>query len=326
MSKKSYDVVSVCNALMDVLIEVSEADLKTLGLDKGIMQLVETPRMEAVLKHFEGRSRTVELGGSSMNVIRALTMLGHKTVFAGMVGSDDTGHTIQRRMKALGIKPHLVESEDHPTGTCLALVTKDAERTMVTHLGASRHFDETLVPREEIRAARMFHFCGYQWDTDGQKKAISEAIKEARRDKAMISFDVADPFAVGRYREEFQKLIASGVSVVFANQEEAKMLYGDPEKAAREIASHGAIAVVKLGSQGSMVRQGDKEFRVPAIKTKVVDTTAAGDMFAGGFLHGLLEGRPLEACLTMGATLAADVISRVGAALSKEALDKVKEM
>jgi sugar/nucleoside kinase (ribokinase family) len=323
---KTHDVVGICNALVDILVEVQESDIAALELKKGVMHLVDADRQAKVLAHFRDLPHAVELGGSALNAIRTMAQLGRKTAFAGMVGDDDFGHRIVKRMEQLGIEAHLGRSRE-PTGSCVVLITPDGERTMNTHLGASRLYGDSEVPHQAIATAKVLHFCGYQWDTDGQKSAIRRAIQTATTSDTLVSFDVADPFVVDRNREAFLDVIHRDADVVFSNREEARMLFGDtPEVAARKIAESGAIAVVKLGAEGALVATRDKTHRIAPVATHVIDTTAAGDMFAAGFLFGLTLGRPLEVCGRMAATMASDVISRVGATVSDAALALVAEL
>lgn len=322
----SYDVVAVCNALIDILVEASDTDLEELALRKGAMHLVDAEKQKQVLDYFRGKDQTIELGGSAMNAIRTLAELGQKTAFAGMVSDDEFGGRIRARMKDLNIRNALGESHE-PTGTCLILVTPDGERTMNTCLGASRLYTEEQVPYAEIKNTKILHFTGYQWDTEGQMHAIRRAIETAVEAKACVSFDVADPFVVERHHASFLTLIETDANVVFANKEEARMLYDlDAEATAAKIASHGAIAVIKLGAEGALIQKGDTVHHIAPVSTKVIDTTAAGDMFAAGFLYGMAQNKPLDVCGKMAAILAADVISRLGATVSNHALATVGAM
>lgn len=323
---KKIDVVSVCNALVDILIQARDEDLEKLGLTKGVMHLVDNDRQQALLRHFHEAPRTLELGGSSLNAIRTLAALGKKAVFAGMVSKDDFGNKIHERLHQLGIDGHLSVGAEDATGSCVILITPDGERTMNTHLGASRLYDRAAVPMDKIREARIFHFSGYQWDTDGQKGAIMDAIKLAAKSDTLVSFDVADPFVVQRHRDEFIPIIKEYADIVFTNREEARMLFDGPaEDAAQSIAEAGAIAVVKLGAEGALVQKGSNVHKIAPVTTSVVDTTAAGDMFAAGFLYGVLSDHDLDSCGSLAATLASDVISRIGATVSGDALTKVTE-
>ena len=320
---KKHDITSVCNALMDILIEATDKDLQALGLKKGVMHLVDSRRQSEVLNYFAGKRKTTELGGSSLNAIRTLAALGHKTVFAGMINDDEFGTQIKARMTQLGIKSFLGGHFSESTGSCIVLITPDGERTMNTNLGASRLYDKTHIPHDEIAASQILHFCGYQWDTTEQKEAVTLAIQTAHKNNTLISFDIADPFVVDRNREDFIRLISEEADIIFANKEEAKLLFNStPEEAGRRIAETGSIAVIKLGAEGALICKGKEQFRISPVPTTVVDTTAAGDMFAAGFLHGFLKNRDMPLCGQIAATLASDVISRVGASVSDSALKK----
>lgn len=319
-----YDVSSICNALMDILVEADDDDIKSLELNKGIMHLVDETRQNQVKNHFAQKQSTLELGGSSLNAIRTLAALGAKTSFAGMIGKDGFGKHIENRMSELGIDAQLQHSDTSETGTCFILVTPDGERTMNTNLGASCLFDETLVPEDVIADSKIFHFCGYQWGSPEQKKAIKKAVDIAKQRGVTISFDVADPFVVEHNRNDFIDIIKDA-DIVFANRDEAKLLYqSDPETACDEITKTGAIAVIKLGADGALIGRNQERIAVKPVATSVVDTTAAGDMFASGFLYGYYNDKSLEDCGRIAATLASDVISRIGGIVSKKAIDSVR--
>lgn len=318
-----FHVSAVCNALVDIVIDSTDQDLQQFGLNKGIMHLVDTERQNVLLRHFEKHDQTVELGGSAMNAIRALSQLKLQTMFVGKVGKDAFGQKIRTRMENLGIHAHLGVSEE-ASGSCIILVTPDGERTMNTHLGASRLYDKSDVPMDEIKNSEIFHFCGYQWDTEDQKDAILAAIDAAKTSNTKISFDVADPFVVQNHKDQFLDMIQTKADIVFANQAEAELLYGkDAEFAGAEIAKTGAIGVIKLGAKGAKIFAGDEVIEIAPVKTEVIDTTAAGDMFAGGFLYAIAKDLPLDKAGLCAATLASDVISRYGATLSDAAVSKV---
>lgn len=323
---KTLDVVSICNALVDILVKATEKDISTLGLNKGIMHLVDDARQQEVINHFRSTETTKELGGSSMNAIRTLAAMGAKTSFAGTVGNDAFGELITSRMKDLGIDAHIHHAPAH-TGICFILVTPDGERTMNTSLGASCLYDDQIVPTKDIEAAKIFHFSGYQWANEVQIEAIKKALKTAKASGTLVSFDLADPFVVRNCRQEFIKVIEEYADIVFANREESELLYeSTPEVAASRIAESGAIAAVKLGAEGALIAKGSDRFVIKPVKTQVIDTTGAGDMFASGFLYGLTRGKSLEVSGQIAATLASDVISRLGASVSSAGLAKAKAL
>ena len=321
---KTIDVASICNALVDILVQASEHDIQALNLNKGIMHLVDDARQQEVIRHFANAKLTQELGGSSMNAIRTLAGLGAKTSFAGTIGHDSYGEAIQKRMNDLGIKPHLQKVDAH-TGICFILITPDGERTMNTSLGASCLFDEKIVPEDDIRKAKYFHFSGYQWANESQIHAIEKALRIAKEAGTKISFDLADPFVVRAQRDNFIKVIEDYADIVFANKEESLLLYEtSPEDACDRIAATGAIAAIKLGKDGALIGQGKERYSIPPVPTQVVDTTGAGDMFASGMLYGLTHGKSIETSGRIAATLASDVISRIGPTVSEQALKLIR--
>lgn len=323
---KTLDVVSICNALVDILVKATDKDITTLGLNKGIMHLVDDDRQKVVIDHFKDVETTKELGGSSMNAIRTLAQMGSKTSFAGTVGKDPYGELITTRMKSLGIASHISQAKGH-TGLCFILVTPDGERTMNTSLGSSIFYDESIVPEKDIAAAKIFHFSGYQWANEVQIKTIKKALKIAKENGTLISFDLADPFVVRGCREEFIKVIEEYADIVFANREEALLLYeSTPEVAANKIAEAGAIAAIKLGAEGALIAKGQERHHIKPVATTVIDTTGAGDMFASGFLYGISKGKSLDVSGKIAATLASDVISRLGASVGEDGLKKAKAL
>ena len=324
--EKIFDVSTVCNALMDILVNASERDIQHFGLSKGIMHLVDQHRQIEILSYLSSHPQTVELGGSSLNALRALNALGRRTLFAGSVSDDEFGHAIKARMNELEIE-HRLGVTSGGTGTCVILITPDGERTMNTCLGASRLYGGQIIPHQEIAQSKVFHFCGYQWDSEAQKQGISEALSTASRNGTLVSFDLADPFVVRANREAFIKMITDYPGIVFCNEEESRLLFEtSPEDAAHRISQLGAIAVVKLGAKGALIQKGDLKIKIEPVSTQVIDTTAAGDMFAGGFLYGFTSGYDLKTCGNIAATLASDVISRNGARLSDEVITKVRMM
>lgn len=322
--EKTYDVISICNALVDIVFEANDTELASHKFNKGEMHLVDNKTRETLLEQFLSRQKAIELGGSCLNAIRALALLNKKTGFTGMVSEDDFGKQIQERLAKLNISGNLHVTNQEATGTCMVLVTPDGERTMATYLGASRLYDQSHIPSQHLQQAKVFHFSGYQWDTEQQKEGIHAAIRLAKESDTLISFDIADPFVVRAHREDFVKMVSDS-HIVFSNKEEAKILYGlSPEETGKKIASNGAIAVIKLGAEGALICHGDEVTKIEPVQTNVVDTTAAGDMFAAGFLYGYTSRKPLSECGKIAATLASDVISRFGATLSETALEKVR--
>ncbi len=320
VSPKDLDVVGIENALVDIIIDADEHDLLQLGYQKGVMHLVEEEEQARLLQYLAGRDLGIEVGGAGPNIIRLVASLGARTCLAGMVADDDFGRHFRQRLAALGIMDRIATTTCARTGTSVILVTGDAERTMHTHLGACRHFAPSYIPHPEIARAHYFVITGYQWDTDNQIAAAGQALQAAKAAGAKVVFDVADPFCIARHRQAFLDLMTEAkIDILFANQEEAKALVGaEPEQAIAELASKVEVAIIKLGAAGALVQSGKTRHHVASRKVAVRDTTAAGDMFAGGFLYGLLQGFDLPRCGALAARCAEVVIQRIGATLPED--------
>jgi len=231
---------------------------------------------------------------------------------------------VKNRLEQLKVTHSLYCSDKEGTGTCLVLVTPEGERTMATYLGVSSLYDKTHIPSQSIADSKIFHFSGYQWDTEGQKEAILSAIQIAKENNALISFDIADPFVVKRNTEDFRNLIKKSVDIVFANEQEAFELYKCSAEDCLDLTG-AHITIVKRGSKGAYIKQqGNPLIKVKPVSTDVLDTTGAGDMFAAGFLFGFSSSLPLDVCGEYAATLASDVISGYGASLSRSVIDRIK--
>lgn len=311
---KTLDVLAICNVLKDIVIKVSDAELAELGATKGMMHLVSEEQQQLILNRFENHEKTLEMGGSGPNMMRTLALLGQKVSQAGMVGEDLNGERYLQRVEQLGILNNIRQSPLGATGTSIVLITPDGDRTMNTCLGMSRCYTAKDIPDQDIARSKYLLVTGYQWDTDNQIEAINHAIRVARQHQTRIVFDLADPFCVKRHRETFLNILKEYVDIVFCNRNEAQMLTGqDVESSLNILAGMVDIVVLKTGAKGSWIRQGETACFVPCNPVEVVDTTAAGDMYAGGFLYGLLNDYPLEDCGKIATFCAETVIQQVGA-------------
>lgn len=316
---RPLDVTALENALVDMLVRAEESDLHSLGMNKGTMQLVSAEQQVRALANLGKLTAEVELGGSAANAIRGLAILGARTSYSSCVGHDEYGKSFSSRLEELGIRNMLAQVEGTPTGTCLVVVTPDGERTLNTHLGACLHYVKSFVPEDDIRRSKVFFTTGYVWDTPSQIEAVSQALQVAKNNNVKVAFDVADPFVVQRWGSELREVLESSAHVVFANALEAQMLVGAQGKeAAQMLGSKIEIVVVKDGAKGAWVAHRGEVLHIPAPSVNVVDTTGAGDMFAGGFLYGLTHGYSLETCGRLATLLASDTITHMGVRLSKD--------
>lgn len=314
MQSKELNVLAIGNVLKDIIVKVSDQELTDLGLSKGIMHLVSAEDQQKILSTVENREKLVEMGGSAPNMIRTLAVLGQKISLAGMAGSDQYGQMYIDRVKELGIKNNIRQAKIGSTGTALILITPDGERTMNTCLGMSRSYTTDDIPENDIAKAEYLIVTGYQWDTDNQIEAINHALRVAKDKNTKVVFDLSDPFCVERHRETFLNILDDHVDIVFANQKEAEMLtHAGIEESLQVLGKLVHTVVLKCGAKGAWLKMGDEEIFIPSNPIQVIDTTAAGDMFAGGFMYGMINGMSLEDAGHIATYCAETVIQRIGA-------------
>ncbi len=314
-------IYGIGNPLIDIIINVEEEDLVALGIHKGTMALIDTERMEELLAFSKGRDISYSCGGSAPNTIIALASLGVEVILAGKIGSDENGSIYRSRLQELSVGDQLTESSVDFTGSSVILVTPDSERSMNTYLGANRLYAAEDIDPKSVENAAYFHFTGYMWDTKSQQAAIMRALEIAKNHETVVSFDIADPFAVGRYREDFLRLIEEYCDIVFANREEARILFDnyDPYECCRSMGKLCSTAVVKNGRKGSYVSHNQEVLQIP-VRGPVVptDTTGAGDVYAAGFLYGCHQGHSAREAGIIASILAGEIITQRGAQFSAE--------
>ncbi len=310
------DVVAIGNAIVDVFGRVDDGFLTANGVDKGIMQLIDQDRAAAL--YVAMPPATEVSGGSAANTAAGVAAIGAKAGFIGKVRDDQLGQIFAHDLRAQGVEyagPITPAGSERETSRSMILVTPDGERSMNTFLGASvdlvpSDIDETLLGR-----ADWLYLEGYLFDTPEAKEAYALAIAATKAGGGRASITVSDPFCVDRHRADFRRLIADEMDLVFANEAEILSLYetDDLDGALAQVARDVSLAAITLSEKGAVVVRGDKRTSVPAQTVAVVDTTGAGDLFAGGFLAGLAEGADDARCAAMGCAAAAEVISHVGA-------------
>ena len=310
------DVVAIGNALVDVLAEAEDAVLEKLGLVKGSMDLIDTTRAEAV---YAAMGPGIEAsGGSAANTIVGVASLGSRGAYIGRVRDDELGAVYVHDLRAAGVAFDVPPaSEGLSTGVCLVLVTPDAERTMNTYLGASAELTADDVDADLVRGAAITYLEGYLWDSPAAQDAYRFASDVAHEAGRQVALTLSDGFVVDRHRDTFLELIEGSVDVLFANDTEIQMLYEVDtfDAALAHVRNQVSVAALTRGAAGSVLLAGDDVVEVavePIPDFRLVDTTGAGDLYAAGVLHGLLNGRDLHTCGRLGGLAAAEVISHLG--------------
>ena len=317
-------IFGIGNPLIDVVINVEDNDLKNLGVDKGIMHLVDENRQKEIMSYFKNMSPIYHPGGSAPNTLVACAGLEITGVISGKIGNDKFGEIYKSQVEKYGITSRLVIG-DGPTGSSIILVTPDGERTMNTHLGMCQDFSIADIDESLLAKADIFYFTGYMWDTDSQKSAIKHALSIAKENRIKVIFDVADPFAVQRYRDAFLTLIEEEADVVFTNQAELSILFDtkDINVAANSLGRIVNIAAVKLGKEGCLVIENGNLCKITSRPIIAKDSTGAGDMFAAGFIAALSKGYSGKAAGKIGGYLAEEIIQIPGAQFEKSVIKQL---
>lgn len=311
---KKYQVVGIGNAVSDVIATATDAFLADNGIEKGIMQLIDQDRAEVLFAAMSERTETP--GGSVANTIAGLGMLGIETAFIGRVADDELGQSYAAAMDGEGTEfPNPpVKNSALPTSRSMIFVSPDGERSMNTYLGVSSDVGRDDVSDDVTGNCDVLFLEGYLFDKDPGKEAFYKAADTARGAGARAGISLSDPFCVDRHRDDFRKLVSGPLDYFLCNEEELKSLYqtDDLGAALDAGATDCGLVVCTRASDGVSVREGAQRWDVPVEAVVPVDATGAGDQFAAGFLYGLVTGRDLQTCATMGTIAAAEVISHIG--------------
>ena len=315
MSQSRFDVLSIGNAIVDVLARVDDQFLAKHQLAKGMMRLIDEVTAEELFADMG--PATVISGGSAGNTAAGIASFGGRSAYFGKIKQDQMGELFGHDLRAQGVHFDSARSVDGPaTARSFILVTPDGERTMNTYLGACVNLTVADIVPEIVSGSAVTYMEGYLWDRPEAKEAFVKAAAIARQAGRKTAITLSDSFCVDRHRDSFLDLIRNQIDIVFANETEITSLYQtDDFSTALELAADDCeIAVLTRSEKGCVVVSGDELHTVPAHPIrKLVDATGAGDLFASGFLHGFTQGMPLDHCARLGALAAAEVISHIGA-------------
>jgi len=316
-------IIGIGNALVDVMtILPDDSYLNEFGLPKGSMTMVDADRSAEIKKLIAPFKATLASGGSAGNTMYGLGVMGVQSSFIGKVGRDDMGNFYEKDMVEAGLLPVLMRS-DNPTGTAVALVSRDSERTFATHLGAAVELDANELNNIYFKGYDILYLEGY---LIFNLPLVEKACILAKENNMTIAIDLSSFNVVEARLDDFRMIVDKYVDIVFANEEEAKAFTGlEPREALDYIAERCSIAVVKVGSEGSWIKRDDELIKVEALKSNPVDTTGAGDLYAAGFLYGYSHGCALDKCGLFGSVLAGKVIEIVGARMSSGKWEEAKE-
>ena len=312
--KKTFDVVGIGNAIVDVLVNTDDAFLHEHELVKGSMALIDQEKAGNLL--LASGNGVKSSGGSVANTLASISELGSKAGFIGRVKNDDLGKIFNNDIAASGTIYKTPATIDGPsTARCLIFITPDAERTMCTYLGASIMLEPKDVDISMVRETKVLYLEGYLWDNPVAKKAFIQASIECKEAKGKIALSLSDSFCVERHRDSFQQLLEDYVDILFANESEILALYRSQnlEDAIRRIKGKCEVVVITLGQNGSIVISREEKYKItPYNFGKVIDTTGAGDSYAGGFLYGYTNNKDWEVCGNLGSICSGYIVTQIG--------------
>ncbi len=307
-------ILGIGNAIVDVICRVDEKFLNHHSLTKSTMKLVDENEFSKLLSNL--RIEETISGGSVANSIVGLAQLGNEVGFIGKVSDDELGNKYENGLKKENVKYfYSKKKEIMPTGTCLILITPDSERTMVTYLGTAGKINEKDIDKKVVEKSEILFLEGYLWDEGEPKKAFEKAINSSNK----VAMSLSDLFCVERHKPHFLELVKNKLDITFANQQEIMSLidvkkFEDVLDFAKKI---NKLIVITRGDKGAIAINKDKVFECPAKKDiKIKDLTGAGDLFAGGFLHGLINNKSIEESLETGTEMSSKVIQIIGARLN----------
>ena len=315
-------IVGLGSALVDILVHESDAFVERIGYPKGGMTLVDMPELEEILSQLSAAPVQVP-GGSACNTAVGVGRLGGRARFVGKRGDDDTGRFFQEALVQRGVEPVLMTST-LPTGRVLSIITPDAQRTMITYLGASADTQPHEIAADHFTDSAVVHMEGYMLFNPDLMMASLAAAKEAG---ACISLDLASFTVVEQSRDILSEIIETHVDILIANEDEALAYTGieDEIQALDRLARHVNIAVLKVGARGSFIQEAGRVYRIAAQGSgSAIDTTGAGDLWAAGFLYGLVHGCDHEKSGRLASACGYEVCQVVGADISTQGWLRIK--
>ena len=316
MSHPQFELIGVGNPIMDILAHVEDGFLKQhVAGEKGGMVLVDDEDIVQLL-HRIGDRYAMMPGGAAANTTLGAQRLGLRTTYLGKIGGDITAEHYHANFTAAGGDGSRFKRATLPNGRCLSMVTPDGQRTMRTHLGAAMTLHPDEVTAADFKGCRHAHIEGYLLFNPA---LADKVMRTARAAGCTISLDLASFEVVNVARDWIFAQLKEGVHVVFANEDEAKALFQrdhDYDAYAKELATFGGVAAVKMGKDGAWIARGDDLHRIfPVTVDRVVDTTGAGDAWAAGFLYGYLRGKSLALAGAIGSMMGAETVQHLGASI-----------
>ena len=321
---QNYDVYGIGNALVDKEFLVDEGFFAQTGIKKGFMTLIEEGEQQALLDQLQQQYglRKRAGGGSAANTLYALSQFGGTAFYSCKVAADETGDFYVQELGNHNIETNLgPQRETGTTGRCLVMVTSDAVRTLLSHLGISQSVSRQELKPEALARSEFVYIEGYLVTSDTARDAAVHLKKQAREQGIRTAFTFSDPAIVEYFRDGIDEVLGEdGVDLLFCNEKEALSWSGEAtlEAAGRKLEGIAAQFVITLGARGALIFDGEQYLNVKPRQVKAVDSNGAGDMFAGAFLYGVTQGFGLHAAGELASLAAATTVSHYGPRLTLE--------
>lgn len=326
---KQYDVYALGNALVDIEYHVDPHQLVSMGIDKGVMTLIDEHQHNHLVNHLGDRHEKMACGGSAANSLIAIAQMGGQAYFSCRVANDMTGQFFVQDLKSIGVATNADHHMDDSavSGKCLVFVTPDADRTMNTFLGASAELDENYVSEQAIEKSEYVYLEGYLVTGDQSRAAVLRTKQLARQHGVKTALTLSDPNMMRFFRDGMMQMIGDGVDLLFANEEEAKQLSGfdDLAQTIDVLKTHASTFAITRGKEGAVVFDGEQIIDISPHMVEAVDTLGAGDMFAGAFLYGLTHAMDYREAGELASLASSRIVTQFGPRLSAgQTLDLLK--
>ena len=324
---KKYDVYGMGNALVDIEFTVSDSFLAEKEIEKGFMTLVDAERQNTIMEHFNGNGGgKVACGGSAANTLIGLSYFGGKAFYSCKVADDEHGHFYMSDMQSAGVDTNIKGvMEKGITGKCLVMVSEDAERTMNTYLGISEGLSEKDLDLKALAESEFLYIEGYLVTSPTGRAAAIKAYKEARKAGVKVAITFSDPAMVKYFKDGLAEMVGEGVDLLFCNKEEAFLWTDceDVDSACEKLKEITGSFCMTLGAEGALVYDEKEIIKIAPNKVDAVDTTGAGDLFAGSYLYGITNGMTCKEAGNLASTSSAAVVAQYGPRLSKDQHNKI---
>jgi len=322
-----YDVSGIGSPLLDLSLEVDDHILNSLNLKKGSMKLLSLDEARQILSLIESKGFDIRKspGGQTANVLAGVSVLGGKSVFLGKIGDDEHGKIYYEASKRIGTHCRLSKHEELDTGYAITFITPDGERTFATYLGASPHFGINDLDEKAIKLSKILHIEGFSLEDERFRKTIIHAVELAHHNNVKISLDLSDGELIKRNFNYFHYFVEKYVDVIFANENEAEAFTGERGlKALEKMYKKSALAIVKLGERGSLIRDAQNIYEILAHETDFLNSNGAGDIYAAGILYGLSKDIPLEKAGNLASYIASLVVAKNEARIEEDLSHLIK--